>query len=115
MIMIPVLWLLVGAGFGWPRARHAFKSYTANPEVTKFEAWRGAIGVFLSWTLLGLYSAISFLAWVALTLALTHEDEIKKMGTFEALLFSIAVFVLGYIALEGDANKNSATRRELKK
>ena len=116
------LWLFVGAGFGWFRARAKYREVysealerqsdeerTDTREATR-KAFIAAILEFIKWPVLGLLSAISFAAWIALNLALSAEKEVKKLGFFEALVFSAVVFVLGVIALDGRGVDGARTR-----
>ena len=120
------LWLVVGVCFGWFRARAKYREAysealerqsdeerTDTREATR-EAFIAAILEFIKWPVLGLLSAISFAAWIALNLALSAEKEVKKRGKrlafFEALAFSAVVFVLGVIALDARGIDGARTR-----
>ena len=86
------LWLFVGACFGWFRARAKFREAysealerqsdeerTDTREATR-EALIAAILEFIKWPVLGLLSAISFAAWIALNLALSVRPETLRFG-----------------------------------
>ena len=116
IITILIVWLIVGALFGWPRARARYyktiRKYSALIETeaisTKTEALIDAIIEFLKWMFLGLLSAISYVAWLILALAIANEKELKKKSFLGPLGFSILIFILGVIALENpNTNKVS--------
>jgi len=108
IIVILIVWFLVGALFGWPRARAKYyKTIRKYPTLiesesfsTKTEALIDAIIEFLKWMFLGLLSAIAYVAWLILALAIANEKELKKMPFLGPLGFSILIFILGVIALE---------------
>ncbi len=93
---------------GWPRARDRYykttRKYPAlletEPISIKREALIDAIIELLKWMFLGLLSAISYVAWVILELAIANEKELKKTPFLGPLGFSILIFILGVIALE---------------
>lgn len=116
IIIILIVWLVVGALFGWPRARARYykttRKYPALIETeaisTKTEALIDAVIELLKWMFLGFLSAISYVAWVILALAIANEKELKKMPFLGPLGFSILIFILGVIALENpNTNKES--------
>ena len=108
MLIIAVTWCLIGALFGIPRARARYRKEIADAEILKVELdWRVTSGaVFeaaleqLKWTLLGVFSGISYMAWLLLELALANQKKLEKPSALGALGFSILVFVLGALALE---------------
>ncbi|HLB31577.1 MAG TPA: hypothetical protein VJN91_08610 [Gammaproteobacteria bacterium] len=61
----------------------------------------GAAFEQLKWTLLGIFSGISYIAWLLLELALANRKELEKPNVLGALGFSILIWVLGTLALEG--------------
>ena len=108
MLIIAVIWCLIGALFGIPRARARYRMEIADAKKLKAELdWRDVSGaVFeatleqLKWTLLGILSGISYIAWILLELALANRKELEKPNVLGALGFSILVWVLGTLALE---------------
>ena len=108
MIIIAVIWCLIGAIFGIPRARARYRIEIANAKKLKEELdWRDVSGAIfeatleqLKWTLLGIFSGISYIAWILLLIALANQKELEKPNVLGALCFSILVWVLGVLALE---------------
>jgi len=108
MLTIAIIWCVIGALFGIPRARARYRRELEvvrkiNPE----RSWGNtAAALFeatleqVKWTLLGILSGISYLAWLLLELALANRKELEKPNVLGALGFSILVFVLGLLALE---------------
>ncbi|WP_281023620.1 hypothetical protein [Minwuia sp. IMCC4030] len=107
MFVAAAIWMLIGACFGWPRARARYyqellDNYSAgapNLQSIRNDARLAAVIEFAKWTLLGVLSGVSYVAWVLAVLAQSYEKEVKKSGAGEALVFSVIVFVLGAIAL----------------
>lgn len=110
MLIGAAIWIAIGACFGWFRARARYRSeyrylvrrYADEKKISEIKriALLHAALEFLKWSILGILSGISFLAWVLLVIALTAEKEVKKTGVLEATIFSAIVFILGAIALD---------------
>lgn len=114
IIIIAVLWLPVGAFFGYIRATDKICNYISeNPNVDRYEIIRIGLGEFFKWMFLGFLSAISFLAWILLNI-LEKEDKKPptKAETLEAIILSLIVFVLSVIALELDIDDNDKSKVE---
>lgn len=108
MLTVVAIWLLIGALFGMPRARARYRAtlakyrnlVQAEPTATRLEAFTDAVLEFLKWTLLGVISAISYVAWLLLELAIANRKNLERPDVLGALGFSALVFVLGVIALD---------------
>jgi hypothetical protein len=102
------IWLAIGAVFGVLRARTRYRAtiaaypglFRTEPNSVRVEAVWEALLEFLKCTALGVLSAISYLAWILLSVVLTAEDQLKRPDALGAAGFSILVWVLGLIALE---------------
>lgn len=108
MLLFTVIWCLIGMLFGIPRARARYKMEIADAKKFKAELnWQDQGGALfeatleqLKWTLLGIFSSISYIAWILLELALSNRKELEKPNVLGALGFSILVWVLGTLALD---------------
>jgi len=108
VLTVVAIWLLIGALFGIPRARARYRATLAKypnliqtePMATRLEALTDAALEFLKWTLLGLISAVSYVAWLLLELAIANRKNLERPNVLGALGFSILIFVLGVIALD---------------
>lgn len=74
------------------------------------EVWAITIFEQAKWTILGVFSGISYIAWFLLELAMANKKELEKPSNLGAIGFSILVFILGAIALE-KANEERISRR----
>lgn len=108
MLTVAVIWCVIGALFGIPRARARFRRELAWERGKKPKADSKDIGQALfeaaieqtKWTLLGVLSALSVIGWLLLEWALANQKELQKPGMLGPIGFSVLVFVLGIIALE---------------
>lgn len=108
MLTIAAIWCLIGALFGIPHARNRYRKEISVAKNLNSELdWRNvgaavfeAILEQLKWTILGVFSGISYLAWILLQLALANQKELEKSNALGALGFSILIFILGVLALE---------------
>lgn len=108
MLTIAIVWCLIGALFGMPRARARYRNEIEVARKLGETVDRGTVSgaVFeavieqIKWTLLGVLSAVSYIAWFFLELALANEKELKKPNALGAIGFSVLVFALGVLALE---------------
>jgi len=90
MLTIAIIWCVIGALFGIPRARARYSRELEvlrkiNPERSwsnTAEALFEATLEQVKWTLLGILSGISYLAWLLLELALANRKELEKPGVF---------------------------------
>ena len=113
MIIIAVIWCVIGALFGVPRARARYKreldvARKINPEA----GWRNTGEALFEaaieqtkWTLLGILSGISYLAWLLLEMALANKKELEKPNVLGAFGFSFLIFVLALLALESPKDR----------
>lgn len=115
MIVIPIIWFLIGALFGIPRARDKYRTEIAEAKKLKEKlGWRDIVWIVtetifeqLKWTLLGVISGISYIAWILLGLALAHKKELEKPHVLGAIGFSILVWFLGLLTLGVGGNESS--------
>ena len=108
MLAIAIIWCVIGALFGVPRALARYRNEIVGAQEHRHTlTWREyafamseALIELTKWTLLGVFSGISYLAWILLHLALANQKELEKPDTLGALGFSILIFVLGALALQ---------------
>ena len=108
MLTLAIIWCVIGAFFGIPRARARYRQEIAlSKNVKADQGWsETGMAVFeasleqLKWTLLGIISGISYIAWILLDFALAKKRKLEKPNALGALGFSVLVFVLGVLALE---------------
>ncbi|MDA1107511.1 MAG: hypothetical protein O2845_03855 [Proteobacteria bacterium] len=118
MITIAVIWCLIGFLFGIPRSKARYFDALEERKSYKsvlgwwdyFEIWVITLFEQAKWTILGVLSGISYIAWFLLELAIANKKELEKPSNLGAIGFSILVFILGAIALE-KANEEKITRR----
>jgi len=108
MLVAGSIWLLIGAGFGWSRARARYyeallvrfrEGGSRDYNTVRTEAIIAASLEFMLWTLLGLISGISYFAWILIAIMASYKKEIKKTGFGDAIVISLIIFILGAIAM----------------
>ena len=108
MLTLSIIWCVIGALFGIPRAIARYRQEIALSKNLKDEQGWKEIGVAvfeafleqLKWTLLGIISGISHIAWMLIGLVLAKKKELKKPNALGAFGTSVLIFVLGVHALE---------------
>ena len=108
MLTIAIIWCVIGALFGIPRSRARYRQEIVAAKKLKPKLdWRDVSGAVFEatieqakWTLLGVISGISYIAWILLELAMANKKELEKPNALGAFGFSVLIFVLGFLALE---------------
>ena len=108
LVVLAVIWFPLGILFGIPRARARYWQVIEahplhlqdSPKRMKTQAFTDASIELIKWTLLGLFTVISYFSWIALDLALQAQKNQQNPSPIEAFIVSAAIFVLGIIALD---------------